>query len=172
MEKMKKLGHAPHTVGLTMEENHWDFHFNPQNLLCDWFFKEKSNHLHLQSLGSFWWPSTRRALPGRPCPARHTSATRVTPSQALGAAFGTSLTHHQSCKNEQLELCFIWKSEFSAPPTFFSQEGNTVKMFCLCKALKGKKNANQTKNMKSAEPERSSNYTHFFKAFAKVFELN
>lgn len=101
------------------------------------------------------------------------SATRVPPSQALGAAFGTSHTHPQSCKNEQLELCFIWKSEFSAPPTFFSQEGNTVKMFCLCKALKGKKKkANQTKNMKSAEPEQSSNYTHFFKAFAKVFELN
>lgn len=57
MEEMKKpmagltLGHAPHPVGLTMEENHWDFHCNPQNLLCDWFFKEKSNCLHLQSPG-------------------------------------------------------------------------------------------------------------------------
>lgn len=108
------LGSAPYTWGLTTGI----FHFNPQNPPQNWFFfflKKSNFHFQLpQEL--LVAQHTMGTGPASPVPC----ATQVPPSQAPGAAFGTSHTHPQSCKNEQFELCFIWKSEFSAPPTFFS----------------------------------------------------
>lgn len=84
---------------------------------------------------------------------------------------GTLHVNYKNCKNEQLELHFFWKSEFPAPPTFFPGRQHCQNILFM-QSSKRKKKGKQTINMKSAEPEWSSSYTHFFsKLLGKCLSL-